>query len=400
MRGLCALTLFACIGCADRSVPLEDGPLGPKIHFCAIHYAEGQQNPRQLVIRGTLDGPGQLGLDPNRLTLDSEGKIQGSTCMAYTPITVRIKPVDTPDLDQKGRKVYDLVPDQGKLTRKYSLVLSPTEAGPHHLLIQEGERVVGTYPLVDPDRKEHQELGSKLARTSAEERQAIADIRKLIRYAFRFRVETNRTVTFLYVPDAGAIGRFDPALRGLTNLTHLSFQDGQLGPAGLSSIRHMASLKILDFANSDIDEGGLACVEVAPQLEALSFFGSRGLSDAGVAHFRGLDNLKRLDMRNASFTAKGPKAPGVTDAGLKHLAGLTKLEHLDLQGHHITDEGLKHLRGMTNLQFLALSSPGITDAGLKHLEGLEKLRTLYLDGTRTTLDGRAALKAKLPVLDR
>jgi hypothetical protein len=55
---------------------------------------------------------------------------------------------------------------------------------------------------------------------------------------------------------------------------------------------------------------------------------------------------------------------------------------------------------MTNLQTLSLSFSGITDEGLKHLERLQKLRQLHLYGTRVTPEGRAALKAKLPMLDR
>ncbi len=402
MRGLRFLVLASLIssGGADRPTPLEDRPLGTKIHFEAIHYAEGEDQPRQLVVRGTLDGPGQLGLNPNHLALDSKGRIRITTLLGYSPIPVRIKLTDTPDPDKKGRKVYDVVPEAGEHKRKCSLVLSPTEVGPHHLLIREGEKVVGTYPLVDPDRREHEESGPKLAQASAEEQKAIADLRKLIGYSFHFRLEKEGAVTFLHFPDAGGIDRFDPALRGLKNLTYLSFHGGRLGRDGLPSIRHMSSLKTLKFTDSDIDEAGLACVETAPQLTSMSFFGSRGLSDAGVAHFRGLENLKLLDLRNEKFTATEPKAPRITDAGLKHLAGLTKLEYLNLQGQRITDEGLKHLRGMANLQFLSLSFPGITDEGLKHLEGLHNLRNLHLYGARVTPEGRAALKSKLPGLEQ
>lgn len=410
MRGLCFLVSFVCVGCADRPQTPPDPPpepaaaagrpLGAKVHFEAIHYAEGKDQPRHLVVRGTLGGPGQLELNPNNLILDEEGRIRLSTKLYYLAIQVRLKPSDAPDPDGKGRKVYDVMPEAGDHKRTYSLVLSPGEAGPHHLLIREGGRLVGTYPLVDPDRRGHLELEPKLARASAEEQQAIADLRKLIGYSFRFRLEQKDAVTFLYVPEAGEIDRFDPALRGLKNLIHLSFRGGRLGPEGLPGVRHMPALKGFDVTDSDIDDAGLACVEGAPQLVSMSFFGSRGLSDAGVAHFRGLENLKSLDLRNEGFTETEPKGPRVTDAGLKHLAGLTRMEYLNLQGQHITDEGLRHLRGMTNLQTLSLSFSGVTDEGLKHLEGFQQLRQLHLYGTRVTPAGRAALKAKLPGLDR
>jgi Leucine-rich repeat (LRR) protein len=325
--------------------------------------------------------------------LNSEGRVQGSTLLGYTPIKVQIKPVDSPDSDPKGRKVYIIVPDVGEQKRRYYLVLSLNEAGPHDLLIREGEKAVGTYPLVDPDREEHQTLGSKLSRASAKEQNAIADLRKCVGYSFHFRLEANNAVTFLYFPEAGDICRFDTALRGLKNLTHLSFRRGRLGPEGLESIRQMPLLKTLDFTDSDIDDAGLACLKGAAQLSSMSFFGSRGLSDKGVAQLQGLQNLKRFDLRNESFTATEPKAPRITDAGLKHLAGLTKLEYLNLQGQHITDVGLKHLSGMTHLESLALSFSGITDKGLRHLEGLRKLRNLHLYGTRVTAAGKSGASA-------
>jgi Leucine-rich repeat (LRR) protein len=160
----------------------------------------------------------------------------------------------------------------------------------------------------------------------------------------------------------------------------------------------MPSLKVLDFWESDVDDEGLACVKDATQLATMSFFNSRGISDKGLVHFQGLKNLTSLDLRNERFAEKEPKTPRITDAGVKHLAGLTRLQNLNLMGQHVTDEGLKHLSGMTNLRSLALSFSGITDEGLKHLEELRSLHSLHLYGTRVTPAGRAALKAKLPLL--
>lgn len=401
MRASCLLVLLFCVGCQQRPVPLEERSPGSKVHFSAIHYAEGKEQPRQLLIRGALDGAGQLELNPNHLMLGPNGKIQGSTSLGWTPIPVQIKLVNTPDPDKKGRKVYDIIREAGEHKRKFSLILSPNEAGPHHLLIREGEKVVGTYPLIDADREEHQELAPKLAKASPEEQKAIAELRKAIGYSFRFRLESNDAVTYLYFPyGADDISKLDPGLQGLKNLLHLSFNGGKLRPEGLKSIRHMSSLKVLDFTNCDIDDAGLAGVKDSTQLVHMSFFGSRGLSDKGVAHLQGLKNLTLLDLRNESFTATEPKAPRITDAGLKQLAGLTKLEYLNLQGQHITDGGLKHLSGMANLQTLSLSFSGITDDGLKHLEGLQNLRKLHLYGTRVTPHGLAALKEKVPMLDR
>jgi Leucine-rich repeat (LRR) protein len=89
-------------------------------------------------------------------------------------------------------------------------------------------------------------------------------------------------------------------------------------------------------------------VEVEPELVA-------DLSDAGLAHLEGLDNLEELRFYSTN----------VTEAGLVHLKGLTKLEWLNLIGTQITDEGLAHLEGLTDLKILELKNTKVTDAGVK-----------------------------------
>ena len=86
------------------------------------------------------------------------------------------------------------------------------------------------------------------------------------------------------------------------------------------------------------------------------------VSDAGLAHLKGLTNL--------SLILGGTQ---VTDAGLAHLKGLTKLKLLQLSGTQVTDAGLAHLKGLTKLRHLTLGGTQVTDAGLVHLKGLTNL---------------------------
>jgi len=67
-----------------------------------------------------------------------------------------------------------------------------------------------------------------------------------------------------------------------------------------------------------------------PQLESLQFTSAR-ITDAGLAHLKGLSRLRRLALENAA----------VTDAGLTHLKALTDLEELDLKGTKVTDTGVR-----------------------------------------------------------
>ena len=68
-----------------------------------------------------------------------------------------------------------------------------------------------------------------------------------------------------------------------------------------------------------------------------------------------------------------------SDDDLRPLEGLKKLELLNLAHTLVTDAGLAHLRGMTALRELDLTGrSGVTDAGLASLAGLRKLQTLGL----------------------
>ncbi len=101
------------------------------------------------------------------------------------------------------------------------------------------------------------------------------------------------------------------------------------------------------------------------------------ITDAGLAHLKGLNNLSRLRLGDA-FIAAGLRVeeslkplfdlPPITDAGLAHLEGLTNLSELDLSGNEITDAGLVHLKALANLRIVDLRGTRVTDAGAKDLQ--------------------------------
>ncbi|MDA7527666.1 hypothetical protein N8590_01620 [bacterium] len=115
-------------------------------------------------------------------------------------------------------------------------------------------------------------------------------------------------------------------------------------------------------------------------IEAIKALGGRvKLDDSGIARSVNLDYSTKL-----------------TDAGLAHLRGLTSLTTLNLSSDKITDAGLAHLKGLTNLTTLNLSGTKITDAGLVHLKGLANLTWLKLISTRVSYAGVKELQASLP----
>ena len=86
----------------------------------------------------------------------------------------------------------------------------------------------------------------------------------------------------------------------------------------------------------------------------------------------------------------------VTDAGLAHLKGLTALQGLDLENTQVTDAGLAHLKGLTRLRFLMLNNTHVKDAGLPHFRKLTALQGLWLNGTQVTDAGVTKLRKALP----
>ncbi len=85
-------------------------------------------------------------------------------------------------------------------------------------------------------------------------------------------------------------------------------------------------------------------------------------------------NIRVLDL---SGTAVG-------DRGLATVGQFTNLARLYLSRAHVTDAGLTHLAGLDELEYLNLYGTQISDQGLATLAELPKLNRLYLWETRVT----------------
>ena len=137
------------------------------------------------------------------------------------------------------------------------------------------------------------------------------------------------------------------------------------------------------------------------------------VTDAGLEHLKGLNQLQYLDLTQAKVTDAGLKnlkglnkllhlsliSTGVTDAGLDNLKGLGQLKSLYLGGTQVTDAGLEKLKGLNELKKLDLWGAQVTDAGLEHLKGLNQLLVLKLNQTKVTDAGVKKLQQALPNCD-
>jgi hypothetical protein len=72
--------------------------------------------------------------------------------------------------------------------------------------------------------------------------------------------------------------------------------------------------------------------------------------------------MKRLQLLNIGL------CENIADAGLAHLKGLTELRELILRGTKVTDAGLRHLHGLTALRKLDLRHTKVTAAGVRALQ--------------------------------
>jgi Leucine-rich repeat (LRR) protein len=97
-------------------------------------------------------------------------------------------------------------------------------------------------------------------------------------------------------------------------------------PEFLPHLRSYANLKILDFADTSLDDGDLA----------------------QLAEFGGLQ-LLRLNGTN------------VTDVGIQHLVDLSHLEELYLPGTKVTDDCLESLGQLPKLRYVSLSNTSVTN---------------------------------------
>jgi internalin A len=166
-----------------------------------------------------------------------------------------------------------------------------------------------------------------------------------------------------------------------------------VGPADLvlEKLAVQSGIKTLQLGGKQATDHGLEHVGRMLGLEELILFPARQVTDAGVAHLRGLKHLKKILIDQSRMT----------DEGLRTLAELPELEHLKLYRHGFSDAGLAHLKRATKLKTLLIGSgtSGVTDAGLASLQGLADLEELDVSGSMVTDAGLDRLRGLTKLKD-
>jgi peroxiredoxin len=159
----------------------------------------------------------------------------------------------------------------------------------------------------------------------------------------------------------------------------------QITDAGLAHLKGLKLLETLRLENRQIGDAGLAHLGGLISLKTL-YLGGTQVTDAGLAHVRNMTKLESLCVHKT----------GITDAGLEHLKDLTGLVYLCVHDTYVSNTGLASLQGMSSLKTLYLHNTQVSDAGLVHLNGMAALERLNLRGTSVSSAGLADLKQALP----
>jgi hypothetical protein len=191
---------------------------------------------------------------------------------------------------------------------------------------------------------------------------------------------------------AGCTGVTDKGLDYLKGmpLQRLILHGVRVTDAGLAKLKDFDQLQTLNLGCTLVTDAGLDRLRGLKHLRNLTLLSTK-VTDAGLEKVKDWPQLESLDLTETE----------VTNAGLEKLKALPHLESLILNGSHqegnrVTDAGLAHLKGLSQLKVLSLSSEKITDAGLANLKGLSQLRELYLQNTQVTDQGVKELQEALP----
>ena len=128
-----------------------------------------------------------------------------------------------------------------------------------------------------------------------------------------------------------------------------------------------------------------AAADLPPEafrLTGVYLLGNRQVSDAGLAHFKGCNNLMILDLQSTQ----------VTDTGLAHFKDCKNLTTLWLSTTQVTDTGLTYFKDCKNLTSLNLNSTRVSDVGLAHFKDCKNLKELGLADTQVSDVGLAYFK--------
>jgi hypothetical protein len=144
-------------------------------------------------------------------------------------------------------------------------------------------------------------------------------------------------------------------LARIPNLRYLHWEGVEFGVSGMRALSNARSLEQITLR--DMTDDLMKAVALLGQVRNINVMGGSQLTDKGLAPMATMASLNHVTVQNVS--------PQITDDGLAHLAKIPGLQHVNISGAtSITDAGLQHFRGKQQLRRLWLSRSQVTDAGV------------------------------------
>jgi len=167
-------------------------------------------------------------------------------------------------------------------------------------------------------------------------------------------------------------------IQGLKKLKFLRIYGPTFYGEGIAPIGEIVSLRTLSMQQTDVNDENIRYLATLTNLEKLSLYGCRTLTDQGMAKLSALNKLKELDLRGTVCGSNG----------MQYLAHFPELRLLDLSESNAPDinQSMPAIAKLSNLEDLNLWHTQVNDAGVAMLAGLTRLKALNLDDNKQVTD--------------
>jgi Leucine-rich repeat (LRR) protein len=163
-------------------------------------------------------------------------------------------------------------------------------------------------------------------------------------------------------------------LKNLTGLKRIGLDDSDISDSELLDLKGCRDLVFLSVTRTEIQGPGVSVLRNFPHLKTL-FMGHNALDQKMLSSLGSLREVTELHLDQC----------GVGDIALISVGQMEALRILRLSDNKkITDAGIAHLKGLKNLQNLDIAGTSATKSCVKTLVELPKLRSLRISSSAVT----------------